>query len=135
MKSRRITQDKVVYFVNYILLTLLLIVVLYPIIYIISCSFSSGNALMTGKVKLFPVGFTLDSYETVFKYKSIWIGFKNSLTYTVCGRFNQYNPDVVCSISLIQGGFQGKKISDRALFVYHDVFRRINPNLYVNEES
>lgn len=48
MKNKRITQDKVVYFVNYILLALLSIAVLYPLIYVVSCSFSSGKALMSG---------------------------------------------------------------------------------------
>ena len=38
-----------VYAINYIMLTLLLLIVLYPIIYIVSCSFSSGDALMAGK--------------------------------------------------------------------------------------
>ena len=33
MKTKKITQDKVVYFLNYIFLTLMLIIVLYPIIY------------------------------------------------------------------------------------------------------
>ena len=36
MKKKKITQDKVVYFINYVLLALLLVIVLYPIIYIIS---------------------------------------------------------------------------------------------------
>lgn len=75
MKLNNITQDKVVYFINYILLTLLLIIVLYPLIYIISCSFSSGNALMSGRVRLFPVEFTFDSYKAVFRYNSICLNF------------------------------------------------------------
>ena len=45
MKKKKITQDKVVYFFNYVFLTLMLLIVLYPLIYIVSCSFSSGNAL------------------------------------------------------------------------------------------
>ena len=121
MKSRRITQDKVVYFVNYILLTLLLIIVLYPIIYIISCSFSSGNALMTGKVKLFPVGFTLDSYETVFKYKSIWTGFKNSLTYTVCGALISIILTLFAAYPLSREDFRGRKIVT-GLFLFTMMF-------------
>lgn len=60
-KTKRITQDKVVYFVNYVLLTLLLVVVLYPIIYIVSCSFSSGDALISAKVRFLPVDPTLES--------------------------------------------------------------------------
>ena len=64
MKNKKITQDKVVYFVNYILLTLLMIIVLYPLIYVVSCSFSSGEALMAGRVKFLPVEPTLLSYKT-----------------------------------------------------------------------
>ena len=55
MKHKKLTQDRVVYFINYVMLAVFLIIVLYPLIYIISCSFSSGDALMSGKVKLFPV--------------------------------------------------------------------------------
>ncbi|MGB8455735.1 MAG: carbohydrate ABC transporter permease [Anaerocolumna sp.] len=110
MKSKRITQDKVVYFVNYILLTLLLIVVLYPLIYIISCSFSDGNALMSGKVKLLPVGFTLDSYDAVFKYDSIWTGFKNSIIYTVFGTVVSIILTLFAAYPLSRDDFRGRKI-------------------------
>lgn len=40
---KKVSQDKMVYAINYIMLTLLLLIVLYPIIYIVSCSFSSGE--------------------------------------------------------------------------------------------
>ena len=65
MKKKKITQDKVVYFFNYVFLTLMLLIVLYPLIYIVSCSFSSGNALVSGKVKFLPVEPTLQSYKAV----------------------------------------------------------------------
>lgn len=82
---KKVSQDKMVYAINYIMLTLLLLIVLYPIIYIVSCSFSSGDALMAGKVRLLPVEPTLDSYKAVFKYQSIWSGYLNSILYTVAG--------------------------------------------------
>jgi putative aldouronate transport system permease protein len=110
MKSKRITQDKIVYFINYILLTLLLIIVLYPIIYIISCSFSSGDALISGKVKLLPVGFTLDSYASVFKYKAIWTGFKNSLIYTALGTLISIILTLFAAYPLSRDDFMGRKI-------------------------
>lgn len=68
MKHKKLTQDRVVYFINYVMLAVFLIIVLYPLIYIISCSFSSGDALMSGKVKLFPVEPTLQS---IVRYLSI----------------------------------------------------------------
>ena len=76
-------QDKLVLRINAILLTVFLIMVLYPFIYVISSSFSSGDALVEGKVWLFPVNFSLEGYQMVFSYTPIWSGYLNSLIYTV----------------------------------------------------
>ena len=107
MKTKKITQDKVVYFLNYIFLTLMLIIVLYPIIYIISCSFSSGTALMSGKVKLFPVEATLQSYKAVFEYKSIWVGYRNSMIYTVLGTVLSVVLTLLAAYPLSREDFRG----------------------------
>lgn len=119
--KNRITQDKVVYFVNYVLMTLLLIIVLYPIIYIVSCSFSDGNALMSGKVKLFPVGFTLDSYDAVFKYSTIWTGFKNSIIYTVSGILISITLTLFAAYPLSREDFRGRKMFT-GLFLFTMMF-------------
>lgn len=121
MKKKKLTQDKVVYFINYILLTLLLVIVLYPIIYIISCSFSSGNALMAGRVRLFPVDFTLDSYKAVFKYSSIWSGYKNSIIYTVVGTLISIVFTLFAAYPLSRDDFRGKKLFT-GLFLFTMMF-------------
>ena len=72
-------DDKVLYAATDIVLLLLLISVAYPIIYVISCSFSSGNAVSSGKVLLWPVDPSIQGYKIVFSYKSVWVGFKNSI--------------------------------------------------------
>ena len=79
---RSTRADRVFYVVNALLLTLFLAAVLYPLIYVISCSFSSGEALNAGKVNLLPVGFTLDGYRAIMNYRDIWTGFGNSFLYT-----------------------------------------------------
>lgn len=107
--KKKVSQDKVVYTVNYIMLTLLLLIVLYPIIYIISCSFSSGNALMAGKVRLLPVEFTLDSYKAVFKYQSIWSGYLNSIIYTVAGTVLSVVLTLLAAYPLSREDFRGRK--------------------------
>lgn len=121
MKERRITQDKVVYFINYIMLTLLLVIVLYPLIYIVSCSFSSGNALMAGQVRFLPVEPTLDSYAAVFKYKSIWTGYKNSIIYTLTGTVISIVLTLFAAYPLSRDDFQGKKIFT-GLFLFTMMF-------------
>lgn len=113
MGKRKITQDKVVYFINYIFLSLILIAVLYPIIYIISCSFSSGEALMGGRVKLLPVGFTLDGYEAVFKYKSIWTGYRNSIVYAAVGTALSLTLTLLAAYPLSRDDFRARKALGR----------------------
>lgn len=106
---------------NYILLTLLLVIVLYPIIYIISCSFSSGSALMAGRVRLLPVEFTLDSYKAVFKYESIWSGYKNSILYTVVGTLISIVFTLFAAYPLSRDDFRGKKLFT-GLFLFTMMF-------------
>lgn len=110
MKTKRITQDKVVYFINYVLLGLLLITILYPLIYVVSASFSSGDALASGKVRLFPVEPTLLSYKTVFEYDAIWTGFVNSIIYTTAGTLVSMVLTLLAAYPLSREDFQGKKI-------------------------
>ena len=79
------TVDKIVYTLNYIILIAFLIIVLYPFVYIVSCSFSSGQALISGKVTLLPVDPTLEGYKAILEYKDIWTGYANSFLYTISG--------------------------------------------------
>lgn len=71
--------------VNHMILFLLLIIVLYPLFFIVIASFSSPDAVSRGEVLLFPKGFNVKGYKEIFKYKDIWVGYKNSLIYTVVG--------------------------------------------------
>jgi len=77
--------DKVFYFLIIVFLSLFFLIVLYPVIFVVSASFSSGNAVQSGKVVLWPVSPDLSGYKTVFNTPSIWLGFRNSIFYTVAG--------------------------------------------------
>lgn len=70
---------------NYVILTLFLLAVLYPLIYIVSASFSSASAVTSGEVWLWPVDVTLDGYDAILKHHLLVRGFLNSLFYTVVG--------------------------------------------------
>src|SRR5215213_2892652 len=71
--------------VNYIFLTVVLIVILYPLIYTVSASVSAPSAVISGKVTLLPVDFTLVGYQKIFQYPTLIKGMLNSLFYTVVG--------------------------------------------------
>lgn len=75
-------SDRIFLFFVYSLLSLILVVVAYPLIFIISSSFSSSSAVIGGKVWLWPVEPTLNGYEAVFNYPEVISSFFNSLLYT-----------------------------------------------------
>lgn len=61
------------------------LIILYPLIIVLSTSFSSPNAVMSGKVWLFPVDLSLEGYKAVFRTNDVLIGYRNSLFYMVAG--------------------------------------------------
>ncbi|MBQ7485099.1 MAG: carbohydrate ABC transporter permease [Oscillospiraceae bacterium] len=65
------------------IVTLYVLTILYPLIYVVSSSFSSGTAVTEGKVLLWPVDFSLQGYKMVFNYKAVWLGYANTLFYTI----------------------------------------------------
>jgi putative aldouronate transport system permease protein len=69
----------------YIILSVVLLIVLYPMIYVISASFSSPLAVSSGKVWLYPVDFSLRGYEVMLSDSQIIIGYANSIYYTFFG--------------------------------------------------
>ncbi|MBD2867815.1 carbohydrate ABC transporter permease [Paenibacillus arenilitoris] len=69
----------------YVFLTLVTLAVLYPLLYIISSSFSSPRAVVTGQVWLYPVEFSLRAYKSIFQSSQLMAGYYNTVVYTVFG--------------------------------------------------
>ena len=86
-----------------------LVVELYPIIYVISCSISDPEAVNSGKVFLGPVGFTLEGYKRVLEYKDIWVGYANTIFYTVVGTLINLAVTLPCAYALSRKDLAGGK--------------------------
>lgn len=82
-RKKNISSDDVFNAVLVGIVILWLIIVMYPLLYIVSCSFSSGTAVSTGKVLLWPVEPGIEGYKIVFSYKAVWKGYANTIYYTV----------------------------------------------------
>lgn len=82
---KRCREDMIFDTVVFILLTVILIVVAYPLYWVIISSISDPAAVSGGKVLWKPIGFTLKGYVEVFKNNAVMKGFLNSIIYTVCG--------------------------------------------------
>lgn len=64
---------------------LVMIVIIYPLYFIVIASFSDPSAVSTGQVWFFPRGFTLDGYRALLANDSIWIGYRNTILYALAG--------------------------------------------------
>ncbi|MCA0757212.1 carbohydrate ABC transporter permease [Paenibacillus sp. N4] len=102
--------DRLFMVLVYAFLTFVLLVVLLPLLYIVSSSFSSPQAVVSGKVWLFPVQFTLDGYKAVFNNPQIGSGFLNSLFYTVVGTLINVVLTVMLAYPLARKTFHGRNI-------------------------
>src|SRR3954471_8513307 len=77
--------DKIFGFTNAALLLLFVLSTLYPFIYILSASLSSGFAVTSGQVTLWPVEATLAAYKYVLADQKFWIAYGNTLFYAFFG--------------------------------------------------
>ncbi len=110
--SRKINdtvEDKIFYAIIYTILTLLLLVVAIPILYIVACSFSDANQVIAGSVFAWPVDFTLKGYDAILNNGTYDIvsAFRNSIFYTVFGTVIALFFTYLCAYPLARKGLPG----------------------------
>ena len=91
-----------------IILVIFLCIQLYPLIYIISASFSDPYAVAQGELVLFPIDFTLEGYKHVLQYEEIWIGYGNTILYTILGTLLNLAVTLPCAYALSRHEIVGK---------------------------
>lgn len=74
--------DKIFYTINIIVLLLLTLIVLYPVYFIVIASFSDPDAVLAGKVVLYPMNITFEGYSKILERTDIWRGYGNTILYT-----------------------------------------------------
>ncbi|NJL72833.1 MAG: carbohydrate ABC transporter permease [Candidatus Competibacteraceae bacterium] len=82
---RRTRADLVLDAANYAIMTIAVVVVIYPLYFIVIGSFSDPEAIYLGKAWLFPQNPSLEGYQRMFRDATIWIGYRNSLVYAILG--------------------------------------------------
>ncbi len=111
MKKRkiRVSRGDVVFLtLNTLFLVIFFLITLYPLIYVLSASFSDPDAVSGGRMVLWPVGFTLQGYEYIFKYQEIWSGYANTLFYTVFGTLFALLITIPCAYALSRRDLKGR---------------------------
>jgi putative aldouronate transport system permease protein len=96
--------------VAYCLSIIVLILVVYPLYFIILASFSEPVAVASGKMWLVPNGFTLDGYKELLNHPNIWVGYKNTILYTIVGTFIGLAVNIPAAFALSRKDLVGNKV-------------------------
>lgn len=77
--------DRAFYTITFILLLALLVIIIYPLWFVLMASFSDAQFVNNGTILLYPRGFTTLGYERTLQDSKIWMGYLNTIIYTVGG--------------------------------------------------
>lgn len=110
MNTRITKGERVFYIVNYFLIALIVLVTLYPFIYVVSASFSDPYAVVRGEVILIPKGLNINAYKEVFKSTELWLSYRNTLWYVVVGTFVNVFMTTIMAYPLSRKGFSGRNV-------------------------
>jgi putative aldouronate transport system permease protein len=107
-KIKESAGDKAFLITIYVILSLVVIAVLYPLIFIISSSISSPAAVTSGRVWLWPVDISFKGFQVLFNTPEILTGYGNSLFYTAAGTIISVVLTVMIAYPLSRKGFFGR---------------------------
>lgn len=108
-RVRRQGRDVVFDAILYSICTVLLLMILYPLWFIVIASFSDPSAVAGGHVWVWPVGFTLDGYDELLKQPRVWLGYRNTIAYTVVGTLIGLAVNIPAAYALSRKDLWGRK--------------------------
>lgn len=110
MQTKRASgSDRIFYIINYVILTLITLCILYPLLYIVMCSFSSTYAVTTNQVFLWPVGFNVEAYRTILGHSLIRSGYLNAFIYMIGGTMMNLLLQTLCAYPLSRRDLPGNR--------------------------
>lgn len=111
-KSRIIFQ-----IINYSILTVSMIIAVYPVAYVLAASLSSYEFLAQGKVGIIPMGFNLEAYKRVLAYPMIGRSYINTVFYTIAGTAISLLLSILGAYPLSRRYFPGKDFLTKVVVV------------------
>jgi putative aldouronate transport system permease protein len=113
--------DKGFHALNAALLGLVFLIVVLPLLNVLSMSLSSPKAVISGRVFIWPVEFSIDAYRHIAANRDLITGFLNSLLYTSVGTLISVTLTIMAAYPLSRKGIVGARAAS-GLFVFTMLF-------------
>ena len=117
MIMRKSRDDRVFDLVNTVLLVLALVIVLYPLYFVVIASFSDPLEVISGHVLLLPKGVNVEGYRMVFRDPDVLVGYRNTIFYTLFGTAINLVLTVLAAYPLSRADFVGRGVFTLVLTV------------------
>ena len=109
-KMKKMSRDDLIYeIITKMFLVVVMIVIIYPVYFVLVASFSDPIYVNSGEMLFWPKGFTLLGYQRVFKDSRIWNGYRNTIMYTVLGTILGVVATMLAAYSLSRKDLPGRK--------------------------
>ena len=108
-KMQQSLSDRIFYFCATAIAAAALIAVLYPLYFIIIASFSNSNMVNQGLVTLLPKDINFYGYRKILDRTDLWVGYKNTIVYTVCGTLLNLAVTLPAAYVLAQSRFRARR--------------------------
>lgn len=105
----RPTDERVFDTIVYSIAAIIILVVLYPLIFVVSASFSDPTKVLNGEVWLLPKNVSLDAYANILHNEKIWTGYANTIMYTVVGTIINMIFTILAAYPLSRPDLPGRK--------------------------
>ncbi|WP_010277972.1 carbohydrate ABC transporter permease [Paenibacillus senegalensis] len=102
--------DQIFDILNKLLVCFFILIITYPLLYILSASISDPSYVNSGKMWLLPRDITFEGYKRVFQSNDIWTGYRNTIFYTLFGTFINLAVTLPCAYALARQELVGRAI-------------------------
>lgn len=108
-KVRKSKEDKIFDIILYTVVIIITILVLYPMYFIIIASISNPADVSAGNIMFLPKGFSLKGYAKLAEYKQLWVGYRNTILYTLLSTIISLAVNIPAAYTLSRKDLPGRK--------------------------
>lgn len=122
-------EDRIFNITVTVISLVVLVIVLYPLYFVIIASISSPEDISLGKVRFLPSGINFAAYKFVLEEWKIWRGYLNTIFYTFFGTLLGTSVTLMAAFALSR-----KECDNQAFCIHHVLFRRTDSHLYGGQQ-
>lgn len=109
MKRKRLTQDVFVNILFHLIAVIMILMVIYPLWFVIIASFSNPADVASGKVWIWPKVIDVRGYQKLFEQSQIWKSYLNTIIYTIVGTFVALIVNISAGYAMSRKDLPGRK--------------------------